>query len=160
MADKIKVRVALEDVKKGDMVALMTFTNLFIKASEVTAADKKSITIEGRKGDLVFSRETGLQTSETKSGNPGYGNKICLVEDIPANNNLERVQGILAEDDIEFEGFKKAKKAKKEEPVEEEPADEQPKKKKKKAEPEPEEEPEEEEKPKKKKKAKKDEDED
>ena len=72
----------LENVKKGETVALLGFTGMNIGEFKVTAATKSEITIETKKGTLSFSRKTGKQLGLPEEKEK-YANKIVLPEDAP-----------------------------------------------------------------------------
>jgi len=72
----------LENVKKGETVALLGFTGMNIGEFKVTAATKSEITIETKKGTLSFSRKTGKQLGLAEDKEK-YANKIVLPEDAP-----------------------------------------------------------------------------
>lgn len=59
MAD---VTTDLKTAKKGEGVHMYTFTGMYLGIFEITAADKKSISIEQKNGRTTkFDRETGKQ---------------------------------------------------------------------------------------------------
>jgi hypothetical protein len=72
----------LANVKKGETVVLLGFTGIRLADMVVASADKKTITLDSKKGELVFDRKTGVQTN-TEEGKEKYANKIVLPEDAP-----------------------------------------------------------------------------
>lgn len=76
--------MSLADIKKGETVVLIGFTGIRLAEVQVSAADKKSITITKKDGkELVFDRKTGAQTNVVE-GKEKYANSISTVEDAPA----------------------------------------------------------------------------
>lgn len=55
--------MSLKTLKKGDKVILHLFTGIGIAQKEITEANKKTITVETAKGDIVFDRVSGRQIS-------------------------------------------------------------------------------------------------
>lgn len=64
------------NTKKGETVILKGFTGIKLGVFEVTAADKKTITITKRDGnELIFDRKTGKQVN-IEEGKEKYANSV------------------------------------------------------------------------------------
>ena len=72
--------MSLKTTKKGNMVMLLTFTGMQLGMYEVTKASKTKLAIEGKKGELIFDRATGVQTNVVE-GKERYANKIVSEAD-------------------------------------------------------------------------------
>lgn len=71
-----KVKVDLTGIKKGNTVILCGFTGMKLGVYKVTAADKKTITIEKKDGtEVSFDRKTGKQL-DVEEGKEKYANFI------------------------------------------------------------------------------------
>lgn len=64
------------EVKKGDSVILKGFTGIKLGVFQVTAATKKTVTIQKKNGDeMIFDRKTGKQIN-VEEGKEKYANSI------------------------------------------------------------------------------------
>lgn len=64
------------EVKKGDSVILKGFTGIKLGVFQVTAANKKTVTITKKNGDeMIFDRKTGKQVN-VEEGKEKYANSI------------------------------------------------------------------------------------
>jgi len=69
--------------QKGDKVILLGFTGIRLAEVEVSKATKKEITVIKSDGkEMVFDRETGIQTN-TLEGKEKYANKIVHLSEDP-----------------------------------------------------------------------------
>lgn len=108
----------LMSVKKGDEVVMLGFTGIRLCTLKVAAADKKTITVETKKGELVFDRKTGVQ-QDMEEGKEKYANKLVHPDDAPEQKAKKSAKP--AAKPAKKEEPKKSKKA---EPVEEDDEDE------------------------------------
>lgn len=76
--------MSLENIKKGDTVVIKGFTGIRLTEAVITAADKKTLTLEKKDGsEMVFSRKSGIQTN-VEEGKEKYANKIVTLAESPA----------------------------------------------------------------------------
>jgi hypothetical protein len=90
----------LATIKKGDIVTLLSFTNMNLGQFEVTAVSKTQFKVISKKGaELVFNKKDGTQAN---AENAKYANKAVDKADLPERNTA---------------GIKKPKKAAKAAPA-------------------------------------------
>lgn len=74
--------MAVFQLTKGDKVALIGFTGIYLAEMEISKATKKEFTVVKRDGkEMVFDKETGIQTN-VEEGKEKYANRIVHPSEI------------------------------------------------------------------------------